>query len=349
MKKLTIITAFAALAALSGLASAQSNVTVFGVIDMSVNSVTNGSTHMTSVDSSQQSTSRIGFMGTEKISNDTSASFFLDSGLDTTMGTAGAGTTSAASSQLFNRRATLSLTNTKLGELRLGRDFVPTYNVFQRLDVFTANGLAEGFTLANDVLGSGVGTNVRANNTISYFTPATLGGVYGQVMYAPSEGVVGQGYTGGRVGYVFGKADVQVAYGTTPTAGVDFTVTNIGASYDFGMIKVFGLWNQNKWAPRTLTTYELSASVPVFGTDEVRFDYGHGKYENYNANAGVNQFGAQYLHNLSKRTALYAGFSRIDNDANSNFVVLKGAVPTAADVATGFASTGYNVGVRHIF
>jgi predicted porin len=348
MKKLTIITAFAALAALSGLASAQSNVTVFGVIDMSVNSVTNGSTHTTTVDSSQQSTSRIGVMGTEKISNDTSASFFLDSALDTTMGTAGAGTTATASSQFFNRRATLSLTNTKLGELRLGRDYTPTYNVFQRFDVFTANGLAEGWTYSGDTLKSGASTNQRANNAISYFTPDTLGGFYGQVMYAPDEGVAGAGYTGARVGYVFGKAEVQAARGVTKTSGSlpDFTVTNVGASYDFGMIKVFGLWNQNKYDPATLTSYELSAAVPVFGTDEVRFDYGHGKYENYNANASVNQFGAQYLHNLSKRTALYAGFSRIDNDGKSNFMVIKGGTSSAAD---NFVSSGYNVGVRHIF
>ena len=171
-------------------------------------------------------------------------------------------------------------------------------------------------------------------------------------MYAPGEGVAGQQYTGARVGYAFGNADVQVARGATKTSSSlpNFVVTNIGASYDFGMIRVYGLWNQNKYSPATLTSYELSASVPVLGTDEVRFDYGHGKYNNYLGNASVNQFGAQYLHNLSKRTALYAGFSKIDNDGKSNFSVIKGSAMSTADAAAGnFVSTGYNVGVRHIF
>ena len=350
MKKLTIITAFAALAALSGLASAQSNVTVFGVIDLSVNSVTNGSNRLTTMDANQQSTSRLGFRGTENLGNGNTASFWLESTLDPSSGMAGASKAATinkaetSSGQLFDRRATLSLENATVGELRLGRDYVPTYRAFQSFDAFAANGLMEGWTLANNTLGSNISTMQRASNSVSYFLPSNLNGIYGQATVSSSEGLLGQKYTGARLGYAVGKADIAVSYGNTANGAADLTVTNVGASYDFGMIKVFGIWNQNKYDTKKETLYELSGSIPV-GADEVKVGYAHAAFSNYASNSDVGQFGAQYLHNLSKRTAVYTGFGRMINSGKGNFTLGGTTVATSNDLT----STGYNVGVRHIF
>jgi predicted porin len=63
-----------------------------------------------------------------------------------------------------------------------------------------------------------------------------------------------------------------------------------------------------------------------------------------NAN-DAQQLALGYVHNLSKRPALYGTYSRISNDGIATFAVPWGA---AAPVA-GKTSTGYEVGIRHTF
>jgi predicted porin len=57
------------------------------------------------------------------------------------------------------------------------------------------------------------------------------------------------------------------------------------------------------------------------------------------------QWGLGYVHNLSKRTALYATTARISNDAAARYVISDGSV----GMAGGGTSRGYEVGVRHRF
>ena len=61
--------------------------------------------------------------GTQSISQ--LAGIAVDSGSSTT------------ATQFFDRRSTLSLSSDKAGELRLGRDYVPTYSVWVRHDPFS--------------------------------------------------------------------------------------------------------------------------------------------------------------------------------------------------------------------
>ena len=51
-----------------------------------------------------------------------------------------------------------------------------------------------------------------------------------------------------------------------------------------------------------------------------------------------------YIHNLSKRTALYTTASYIDNDDNSAITHTPGRTNT-----NGEASTGFEMGIRHAF
>jgi predicted porin len=58
------------------------------------------------------------------------------------------------------------------------------------------------------------------------------------------------------------------------------------------------------------------------------------------------QFTVGYLHNLSKRTALYANAGKLVNKGGANFVQSAGP---AAGALTGFTNTGYEVGMRHFY
>jgi predicted porin len=53
-----------------------------------------------------------------------------------------------------------------------------------------------------------------------------------------------------------------------------------------------------------------------------------------------------YVHNLSKRTAIYTTFAKVSNNSTSNASVFTGA---AAAGALGASSTGYDLGIRHSF
>jgi predicted porin len=364
--------ALAVLGAFAGVASAQSSVTLFGVVDQSVNSIKNGNTTIKSLNSNLLNSNRLGFRGTEDLGGGLTAGFWLEAALNTDTGAAGNNSSFTAAGQFFDRRSTLSLAG-GFGEIRLGRDYTPTFNVVSTSDVYGANGFGNGSNLYIPAVNSrsilqqgqtattpavvGVGTLVRADNAVSYFLPSGLGGLYGQVQIAAGEGtpkaatataaaVPSNKYRGGRLGYAAGPLDVSTAISQTTLGSSDkFKVFNFGGSFDLGVAKVFGFWNQYKWANTKYTVYELSTSVPL-GQGEFRASYAKGKVSD--SSTGASLIGLEYIYNLSKRTALYTQYGRLSNKGGANLSL--GGVTSAVDVTNGgFTSTGYGAGVRHSF
>ncbi len=126
MKKSLI--ALAVLVSAAGAASAQSSVTLFGVVDVGATYGTangNGDADKWAVTSGNNATSRLGFRGTEDLGGGMSASFWLEAQVNGDDGTGGATsmnnvtTTGGSTGMVFNRRATVSLSG-GWGELRLG-------------------------------------------------------------------------------------------------------------------------------------------------------------------------------------------------------------------------------------
>jgi len=342
--------AVAVLGAFAGAASAQSSVTLFGVVDLSANSIDNGGKTVKSLQSNQLNSNRLGFRGTEDLGGGLLAGFWLEMGMNNDTGVAGGSNSLAApasGTSLFNRRSTVSLTN-RMGEIRLGRDYTPSFWNTVFFDTYGSNGLGQFNNLVNTTLGSTSGTYARANNTIGYFLPSGLGGIYGQAQVAAGESVSGQKYMGGRLGYAAGPFDVAVGYGKTNTSSDDLLVYNVGGSFNFGFAKVFGLYNIVELGSTKLKTYGISGSMPM-GQGEFKAGYtatdGQG-----NKVAGVmnpdnaRQWSVQYIYNLSKRTALYTGYASVDNDGAANYQVLGNGYSAA-----GKKSSGYNFGVRHSF
>ena len=345
--------AVAVLGAFAGAASAQSSVTLFGVVDLSANSIKNGATTAKYLASNQLNSNRLGFKGVEDLGGGMQAGFWLEAGMNNASGQAGGGSGNvtpgdATSAQLFNRRSTASLMG-KFGEVRLGRDYDPSFWNTVFFDVNGANGLGQGLNIISS-LGSGATSIARTNNSIAYFLPGGIGGVYGQFQVAAPEGAPGNKYKGGRVGFASGPVDVAVALGVTGTVGGDFKMANIGASYDFGVVKLLGLVNRNTFGAQKQIVYEISASVPL-GQGEFRASLGKSNQSGTTA-AGVSidandskLASVEYIYNLSKRTALYTTYGRIQNSGTAAFSVLPGSLGSAA----GATSSGYNFGVRHSF
>ncbi len=436
MKKSLI--ALAALAA-AGAASAQSSVTLFGIVDaVYQNTRADRAPNATSPDTefkqsrihnSGYNSSRLGFRGTEDLGGGMSASFWLEAGINNDDGTGQAssstnqnlapfsGTTGArvavrsgTQGMTFNRRATVSLAG-GWGELRIGRDYVPSFWNHTVFDPFGTNGSGSHSNISLAMGGAlGVQTVVRASNSIGYFLPPNLGGFYGQVMYAMGENVApvvprtnlnattAQGnnfgatedegrHIGLRLGFASGPFNVAAAYGRTKvdssvaigaatldatgtlyfTTGApvtpadinalageyagsyDYVNQNVAGQWDFGMAKLLAAWNQEKirgtgdLAGAKHTTWMIGTLVPV-GAGEIRASYVRGK-ESSDFMRG-NQIALGYVHNLSKRTAVYTTFSRISNSSQAELnYSLNGITPTGA----GGDARAFDIGVRHSF
>ena len=433
MKKSLV--ALAVLAA-AGAASAQSSVTLFGVVDAGVSYYSVKSAFYTNtlfavppltvpggVKRSQfalsnggNASSRLGFRGTEDLGGGLAASFWLEAGINNDDGSKGINN--------FNRRSTVSLSG-GFGEVRLGRDYVPSFWNDTVFDPFGTVGVGQnliGQVSSNLATVRGPGSAVsasdnyvRSGNSIGYFLPPNLGGFYGQVMYALHENVKSSDtagspskrgrYVGGRFGYANGPLDIAAAYGES--TAVDATgvtaaglptginsrnklrTANLGASYDFGVVKLFGeLSRVEDRADFTspilglggLTFKDndkyngglIGVTVPV-GAGLIRASAARVKFKNdlgsfvtpptlfgtTNLDASANKFAIGYVHNLSKRTALYATAARIRIKHGENNPAIVGATTGGAPTflstgagTTGFAprsAYGYDFGLRHSF
>jgi predicted porin len=424
MKKSLV--ALAALA-VAGIASAQSSVTLFGVVDATISGFSNKTenalgqgftTSQTVLRNSGYNSSRLGFRGTEDLGGGLAASFWLEGALNNDDGTGAA----TGGGQNWQRRSTVSLSGA-FGEVRLGRDYTPTFWNDTVFDPFGTNGVgtnlistANGYNSPGSVQNgfTANGQYVRASNSIGYFLPPNLGGFYGQVMYSFNEktsydpggltppgipaivanpALAGVGlneragrYVGGRVGYANGPLDVALAYAQSTIASNYYSGTttnldtfNLGASYDFGVVKLFGEYSKSDIkVDQTFQTvagafgirepgadgYLLGVTVPV-GPGLIRAAYSAVKYNNTSAPGQVfglpdpkaDKFALGYVHNLSKRTALYATVAYLKNKDGADLTVggpnfYQATPATAALTGTNLtpkSSTGYDFGIRHAF
>ncbi|WP_185545935.1 porin [Variovorax sp. KBW07] len=397
--------------AASGGAAAQSSLTVFGVIDAGISHYSTksrswGPTLPRQVTQSQTvlspsgyASSRLGFRGTEDLGGGLSAGFWLEAPLSNDTG---------GGIVNFGRRSTLSLSG-PFGELRLGRDYTASFWNDAVFDPFSVNGVGTNLVavvnsniaasralatggLLNGGLSAGTDSYLRTSNAVSYFLPPGLGGFYGQVQYAFHENVKTSGtadspsgrgrYAGARVGWASGPADVALAYGestlvSAAPAGEKIKSLNLGGSYDFGTVKVFGEWssvrdardNAGLFGTRVTDRYDgfvAGVNMPV-GPGVIRASFARVNFRNGNGlpdgDASVDKLALGYVHNLSRRTALYATVARIGirNGHNNPTVMgvtplvlsLPAIFPQAAYVTNGGMeprrAMGYDVGIRHAF
>ncbi len=357
-----------ALAALAfvGVASDQSYVTLFGVVDAAYEHLS-GSALPGSVNRMVQggnSSSRLGFRGTEDLGGGLNAGFWLEAGLNNNSGAGAATNTNnqatggalagigGSQGLTFNRRSTVSLAG-NFGEIRLGRDYTPSFWNKTYFDPFGTVGVGAETNLSLAVLTTSTG--VRASNSVGYFLPSNLGGFYGQVMYAMggnSSSAVNSNdgnYAGARVGYANGPVNVAIAYGKTKNLATgDYSDANIGGSWNFGVATVMAQYNQEKvsYTPdNTNKTYLLGVNVPV-GPGNVVASYNHAKTTGDTFKA--NQYALGYVYNLYKRTAIYGTYAHISNSGSAGSFTTNGA-PTAAVSSIGGSSNGLDIGLRTSF
>ena len=346
-----------ALAALAvvGAASAQSSVTIFGVVDATV-AIGNGDTgNKTQLTNSGYNSSRLGFRGVEDLGGGLKAKFWLEAGVNNDNGTGSATSTNnqatggalagmnGSQGLTFNRSSWVSIEGS-MGELRLGRDYTPQFWSFTVFDPFGTNGV--GTTQALNSSGGGF-TIVRASNTVAWKSPSYSGfGIWAQAYFGENATIPGSNDAGTgqaiRVSYDQGPLSLAAAFSKTTTSGTtDVQSTNVAGSYDMKVAQLMAFWNKDaNTGAKDVVGYTIGALVPVAPAGTVRVSFSS---SDNGAGAKTDKFALGYVHDLSKRTALYGTFASLSNSGGAA-QALNGAVTPANG-----SSTGFDIGVRHAF
>jgi predicted porin len=317
MKKSLI--ALAVLGAFSGAASAQANVTLYGIIDIGIQYNSQFSpTYGTHIDrgqvkaGSQQSTwgvesgydlgSRFGLRGSEALGGGLSAIFQLEAGFDASTGA------SAQGGLLFGRQAYAGLSSDKWGAVVLGRiatfsSGTGAFDMFSQIDPFQAgfgvNGIGSTFISANAL---------RVDNAVAYVSPVWAGlklGLAYSFNIAGSETAPqnqnSSAFASG-LSYTWGPLYAALTYDilsppntckpscTTnkPLAGnPDQKNLQLGATWDFNVVKVSAAWaNQSN-----------ISVINIIPQQDIAIPGGLGYYDNnaYMLGASVPLFGGSLL------------------------------------------------------
>lgn len=339
MKKTLI--ALAVLAA-SGAAMAQSSVTLYGVADAWVGSVKTGDQRQTVINSAGVNGSRFGLKGTEDLGNGLKAIFQLESGFNLDNGSLAQG------GVMFGRQAYVGLDG-GFGTLTLGRQY-SSYDDFR--GGVNHTGDAATFNATGDVFSNGIADYTsRFNNSVKFKT-ANYSGFSANVFYALGENknagdnAFGDATDGAGLNVQYANGPLVVGYAYQQEKGKKNTVLAnqdknkynlVGASYDFGAVKLVGSYNQAKNDSTKDKEYQVGVMVP-FGAAAISAGYAHSKSDTGNFSGTGKGFAVLATYDMSKRTRLYAG-------ATDTKVQSLGKVGYDAEVK----KTTYGLGVRHSF
>lgn len=329
IKKLATL---AALSCLAAVASAQS-VTIYGLLDLSVQHLRSGDASPNAGASLTRLAdgtlygpgSRLGFRVLEDLGGGLKAGGVMENGFFADTGGLAQG------GRFFGRQVFIFLTS-EWGELRMGRQYMLADEVLpytSPVGGLTVLNPGSPYTYAAGTMPIFIDPN-RVDNAVHYLSPV-FGGFRLQGMVAAGEGVNDR-YHALKASYANGPINVAVAYEQSKARivlpGGNSTVNKIfqvGGNYDFGVVRVFGGYQQAKDMTTgigtqvgTLTlpglnglvsemrSYNLGASMPVGATTFVA-NYARAKYSSSASglDTNVSRYGFGATYQFSKQTAVY--------------------------------------------
>ncbi|PPE66667.1 porin [Caldimonas caldifontis] len=311
--------ALAVLGTLAGAAAAQSSVTLYGRVDLSL-ARNLGTDYMVMQNGSG---SRLGVRGVEDLGGGLKAVFNIEHRFAADVGNTGTNNNAAnaATTPMWNGRSIVGLQG-GFGEVRFGREYTTNFLYVQ----LAADPWGYDTVAANGSLGGAIDT-VRSNNSITYSSP-TVGGFRGHFQWVMDE-TPGNDTNGSyNLALTYGAGPLNVGFGRIDRD--DVAEWNIlTAAYDFGAFKLIGAYGFGKIDATDVKhrDYHIAATAPI-GGGEFRASYN--KLETRNPSSDVSsKFGLGYHYNMSKRTTLYADYAR-DGELTDN-------------------KWGFDVGIKHNF
>lgn len=354
MQKKMIALAVAGL--VSGAAFAQSNVTVYGIADAGYGYYSGARTEaksVSSIDSGNWSSSRVGFKGTEDLGGGLKANFVLEQGfkLDT-------------AANITGRKSWVGLSNASWGEIKLGSfgtfhdDLIGATNVMAGNSTAGSPGKANVYALT-----SGKTLTGDFHNAAAYYSPS-FGGLQVKAAVSTSSGAdevepIGAAqndrvysaalhYNNGPLiaGLSVERSKIQSTNTTSYDAGKAW---HLGALYDFKVVRVnaaYGIISQSEdvQTVEKRKQWQVGLAVPV-GNGYFAVNYARAKlsYTTAADDDKVSMWGVGYFHAMSKRTSLYSVYGQISQNDSNEAVALTGYGPGSV------YEKAFQAGIRHTF
>ena len=323
---------------------------LFGVVDASIE-YAKGSDSVVRMREGQQAASRWGIRGIEDLGGGLKANFLVESGFNIDTGTEFFG-----NNRLFGRQAYLGLSG-GWGEVRLGRQYTPSFYALLRLDPFLLNGAVSPFNLLSATASQGTGHvayGARFDNAVQYFSPKWGGFGFG-VAVAPGE-VPGSARSGLNFGmnatweagnaYAFYSYQGMYSGANLP---VEPTLTSnhfVGGSYRFKPVEIgvlFSAASSERPETRSARHYGVTFSWAV--TQRDTFKAAALKRQILGGGQRPLAVTLGWDHDLSKRTTAYLRAVLVHNSAggsvSNNSIVI--------DPGSGDDAKSVSVGLRHRF
>ena len=382
MKKVMLVAGL--LSGIAGIAQAQTNVTIYGLIDLGMNYTNNdGGKSAVQMESGYTQGSRLGFKGNEDLGGGLSAVFQIENGFNPNNGTLGQG------GLMFGRQAFVGLSSKTAGTVTLGRQYDSVVDFVAPL---TANGNWAGWLFSHPLDNDNTDDSFRINNALKYTSPSfsglTFGGLYGFGQTA-GDNTTNRTYSLGA-SYVNGPLSAGLGYlnitdpGINQSGSVTATDTTFlaakqrifgaGINYAIGAATLgFVYTNTNltnptgendyisSFAPAvgTLTTlkfnnYEINAKyqfTPAFNAG-VMYTYTQASYDTTvgNAKPKMSMLGLMADYTLSKRTDVYAQgvVEKVGGDLTGSSLD-NAAIPGSAGSSDNDKQVVLRVGIRTKF
>ncbi|MDO9012464.1 MAG: porin [Gallionella sp.] len=387
---LAIAAAFAAPAAFAD----TSNVTVYGVANVSYDMTKTGSAvAATSFSSNKVSsnTSRLGLKGTEDLGDGLSAIWQIESLVNID-------NSNAAGNTIGSRNTFAGLSSKTAGTVLLGRHDTP-YNLSNRKYDLFADGMADNrsimgggrssvqatTTTAAIVNTVGASFNGRQPEVIAYISPAFNGltgaiayvaGAETQTLASQTKGsawslaaLYGNGPISANFGYethTLGSAGSGTLGFNTGTpvaasalAGLKETAWTISGGYKVEAFELNAIYEKTSdnfgvlaGTPGTNVlghrAYYLSGKYNVSANDAVKLAYANAG-SNASVNTGATQISLGYDHSLSKRTTVYAAYTKLSNDTVGVYVLSGNGTGAPTVGGAGAKPSAISLGMKHTF
>ncbi|MCM8595400.1 porin [Accumulibacter sp.] len=377
------IIALAIAACASGSASAQSNVTLYGVLDLaylySSGNGANGGQNTFSGISGVGAGSRLGFRGEEALGNGLKAVFTLEYGLDPDIN-CGVGTCGLNARQQFVGLAG------GFGTVALGRQYAPGFNATARNDALDASDMSiqsslsalNGYTITPN-------SPARFNNAVTYTSPNWSGlqvsaiygfgetgsegvnrGIYNSNTVSPDDNSkwgIGVNYANGplNLDLLFQQRISVTEFSPLgvklPGFGGNISEWYAGGSWDFQVVKLFASYQALNNDNDVRVTggldrsnlWTLGVSAPL-GRGTLGLSYGRltADYQSGVSDGVSWGAGTMYTYPLSKRTSLYGAYSYFNNNST---VFVPGQVIAVPGVVGAAGENNYAIGagITHSF
>lgn len=361
MNKKLVAVAVAGALALPLAAQAQTaNVTLYGRVNLDMEIVSarqaDGSNpHVYRVSSNS---SRLGVRGTESLGGGLNAIFQIESSV---LADAGGGT--------LGGRDTFVGLQGGWGTFKIGNFLAPyddIHPIFGNTPTLLTSILSTATLWAQGpVAKTAGGFDARLGNSVRYDSP-NMSGVTFSAQYSTQEGTPKQQSAIISTGVFYNNGPIQLgtAYERNERvrgAGLNDYSWSVAGGYNFGFIRPAAVYEYTKYETPTgdlrRDLWGVSVTVPM-GTGTWHAFYGHAGDGKGGAADGTrigglakgsstsaHQWELSYAYPLSKRTLLYAGYVKIDNDSNASYGFNINPYP----MAIGAKPEGVVLGAVHFF